>query len=187
MDMGRALHRRLWAAILTAFLFMLRRREDLAEGGGKVDHEQILLLGDVTFRRGGTEHPLHADGEPDEVLLRLRKSKTGPYGKGATRNHYCNEQEEFSVVRTLWRHCREAWALGAQPGRPAFCGPKGKVLACRGALGAGAAVAARSQAAKRGGTACSLALTPKPTPILGIESAGAGVVRYLPHAHMPRG
>jgi hypothetical protein len=28
MDMGRALHRRLWAAILTAFLFMLRRRDN---------------------------------------------------------------------------------------------------------------------------------------------------------------
>lgn len=128
MDPGRTEHCLLWTAILTAFLFMLRRREYLADGAGVVDYEQVLLLEDITFRRAGVEHPLHAGGEPDEVVLRLRKSKTDPDGKGAYRNHYRNEQEGFCVVRALWRHCREALARGAQPGQAAFCKPSGRVM-----------------------------------------------------------
>ena len=77
-----------WAALTTAFFFMLRASEYLADtsGGRTWAAERVLFGRDVTPRKEGAVCPTFATA--DEVVIYIKGSKTDQYSFGCCRNHY---------------------------------------------------------------------------------------------------
>lgn len=126
LDMRNRDHVVKWAAIITAFLFMLRASEYLADDSGRFDAEKGLTWADVEFRRQGKSLAPADRVEPDEVVLHLRASKNDQFRAGASRNHLVNDHTEYCAVRALWTLWKGAGQVELND--PVFALPGGQVL-----------------------------------------------------------
>ena len=100
----------LWAAILLAFMFLLRASEYTCETGIGVPIGPRGLRGeDVVARCDGviTKHFEKAD----ELVLTVRGSKTDKFNRGETRNHFKTSDPALCVVTAM------AWYQKAAPDR----------------------------------------------------------------------
>ena len=87
LDTGKVGDAARWAALATAFFFMLRASEYLADtsGGRAWAADRVLFGRDVTPRREGAVCPTFATA--DEVVIYIKGSKTDQYNFGCCRNH----------------------------------------------------------------------------------------------------
>ena len=114
----------LWAALLLGFFFLLRVSEYLAPehaDGGKKGLRGI----DLTPRRDGV--PVTTFREADEVVLRIRGSKTDQLNEGHVKNHFRSGNdlcvvEALDFLQTLaprrWREEKDAYLLISANGQP---------------------------------------------------------------------
>ena len=99
-----------WAAVLLAFMFLLRASEYVGETAGGTPLGPRGLRGrDVVARQQGRVVGDFADA--DEIVLTIRGSKTDKYNRGETRNHFKTENPDLCVVTAL------AWYQWAAPDR----------------------------------------------------------------------
>ena len=98
-----------WAAIVTAFFFMLRASEYLADPGKPWRDSRVLFGRDVTPRLEGEAKKTFAGA--DEVVVFIRGSKTDQYNFGCCRNHYTTRNELCPVraLEALERLTPERW------------------------------------------------------------------------------
>ena len=87
-----------WAAIVTAFFFMLRASEYLADPGRPWRDSRVLFGRDVTPRKGGEAAKTFMGA--DEVIIFIKGSKTDQYNFGCCRNHYTTGND-LCPVRAL--------------------------------------------------------------------------------------
>ena len=92
----------LWAALMTAFFFLMRIGEYAYSNGWAMD--RVLTPADLRAQREGQQVELFS--EADEVMLRFKKSKADQEGAGATRNHYRSGEElcPAEALAFLQRH-----------------------------------------------------------------------------------
>ncbi|CAK0827211.1 unnamed protein product [Prorocentrum cordatum] len=76
----------IWAAILTAFFFLLRASEYLLQDGRSWSFERVLHGEDVEPRKAGKRVPSFQDA--DEMVIYIKGSKTDQLNVGTVRNHY---------------------------------------------------------------------------------------------------
>lgn len=132
LDLERRDHLVLWAALITAYGFLLRIGEYAADLDGRFNPG--LVWSDVVFmREGRVVEPGRrgAEGEPDEVVLHLRQSKNDQFRAGVTRNLYLGPSQDMCPVRVLWRLRAEGGgATPSGPGtdQPVFGMPSGRVI-----------------------------------------------------------
>lgn len=107
---------RMWAAVLTAFHFMLRSMDYCAKlEYGRFDLDNVLRIRDVTFKKNGKR--MHSRfSEADEVILVLGRGKTT--GGGEIRGHSRSSESRLCVVQVLGRMFETLDR--SQPDRPLF-------------------------------------------------------------------
>ncbi|CAK0871294.1 unnamed protein product, partial [Prorocentrum cordatum] len=76
----------IWAAIVTAFFFLLRASEYLLQGGRSWSFERALRGEDIEPRKAGKRVPSFQDA--DEMVIYIKGSKTDQLNVGTVRNHY---------------------------------------------------------------------------------------------------
>ncbi|CAK0861117.1 unnamed protein product [Prorocentrum cordatum] len=76
----------IWAAIVTAFFFLLRASEYLLQDGRSWSFERVLHGEDVEPRKDGKRVPSFQDA--DEMVIYIKGSKTDQLNVGTVRNHY---------------------------------------------------------------------------------------------------
>lgn len=93
-----------WAGLNMAFGFLMRASEYLAfDGDGLFDDEKVVRWSEVTFLRGGvTVTPESDAGEPDEVRIQFRASKTDQFRAGCVRNLFRTGLDDLCPVTALW-------------------------------------------------------------------------------------
>jgi hypothetical protein len=101
LDLRRPNDVLLWAAINTAWFFLLRAGEYLQHNGRSWDYGKVLTGADIELRKGGNH--LSAGEVPDEVVIRIRGSKTDQYNVGQVRNHFLSGHTYLCVVKALAR------------------------------------------------------------------------------------
>ena len=88
----------IWAAVMTAYFFMLRASEYLLRPGAAWSYERVVRGIDVCgFRDGEAREWL---GDCDEVALTVTSSKTDQHFNGCVRNHF-RSGERLCVVEAL--------------------------------------------------------------------------------------
>ncbi|CAK0837287.1 unnamed protein product [Prorocentrum cordatum] len=76
----------IWAAVVTAFFFLLRASEYLLQGGSSWSFERVLHGEDVGPRKEGKRVASFQDA--DEMVIYIKGSKTDQLNVGTVRNHY---------------------------------------------------------------------------------------------------
>ena len=89
----------LWAALVTAFFFLLRSSEYSAQFPGQVIDRKGLRGVDVTPKLEGV--PVDSLELADEVVLKIRGSKTDQLNRGEWRNHFRSVDRELCPVQAL--------------------------------------------------------------------------------------
>ena len=96
-------HLVMWAAVLTAFHFMMRSSEYLAKlTGGRFDMDKVLRRGDVRFFAGGKQI-YRAFERADEVRIVFGRSKTTEGGE--VRPQFRAPGHKLCVVEALAKLC----------------------------------------------------------------------------------
>jgi hypothetical protein len=120
----------LWSSICTGWFFLLRSGEYLRHPGRPWDFKKVLCGRDVELRLQGRACELHE--EPDEVIIRIRGSKTDQLNAGEVRNHYVSKEKEgLCVVRALSELRKtfpQRFGKGSEADQPLFKWKSGKAV-----------------------------------------------------------
>jgi integrase len=109
IDRGTLRGRVLWTGLLLGFGFLLRASEYLAyDNEGLFEDEKVIRWSEVTFRRRGkVVQPEGGEGDPDEVVVKFRASKTDQFKAGCVRNLFTSGLDDFCPVLALWSLAKE--------------------------------------------------------------------------------
>lgn len=89
----------LWAALCTAFFYLLRASEYLVQNNREWSLRRVLKGKDIEGRKDNMRCPNLSEAE--EVVIYLYGSKTDQFNQGAVRNHYRSEDEKLCPVEAL--------------------------------------------------------------------------------------
>ena len=107
-------------AITTAFFFMLRASEYLANPHKAQSLKGVLRGADIAGRTGNTD--VARLEEAEEIVIHLRRSKTDQYNEGCTRNHFKSGGALCPVggLAKMQRHFPQRFGAGREVGEPLF-------------------------------------------------------------------
>ena len=89
----------LWAALCTAFFYLLRASEYLVQNNREWSLKRVLKGKDIEGHKENARCPNLSEAE--EVVIYLYGSKTDQFNQGAVRNHYRSEDEKLCPVEAL--------------------------------------------------------------------------------------
>ena len=89
----------LWAAICTAFFYLLRASEYLVQNNREWSLKRVLKGKDVEGRKNNTRCSNLSEAE--EIVIYLHGSKTDQFNQGAVRNHYRSGDARLCPIQAL--------------------------------------------------------------------------------------
>ena len=91
----------LWAALCTAFFYLLRASEYLVQNNREWSLKRVLKGKDIEGRKNNMRCANLSEAE--EIVIYLNGSKTDQFNQGAVRNHYRSGDEKLCPVEALAR------------------------------------------------------------------------------------